>query len=319
MKKLLFLFVCAVAAMTAAAQDKLITTDGDVYVVYNVEVTGSSVMYTTTNSATADIQKIEKSKVLIIKRPDGTNYDLGTTEAPSKMVTTDGDVKQIYVVELGTDIVYYKDAETPYSEVQNINKSDVLMIKKADGTNYDLGAINTSSTEIASSSTLSESTTSTTSTSTSSSDDISGRLLYEFVKPKSGWGLQIMHFQIGYVDLGWMFGFGETNSYIKDNDWNKVFLGGCYEFGANPFYIDLAAGLMYTHTKISIYSNKKTETSKDGVFGLYLNPRINLYFCTFESGGKLGLTGGYHWDFNKFKFDEAYTDKYWSIGIVGAF
>ena len=311
MKKLLFLFVFAVATMSAAAQDKLITTDGDVYVVYNVEVTGSSVMYTTTNSATADIQKIDKSKVLIIKRPDGTKYDLGTTEAPSKMVTTEGDVKQIYVVELGTDIVYYKDAETPYSEVQNINKSDVLMIKKADGTNYDLGAINTSTSETTSSSTLSESTTST------SSDD-SGyvNMYYEYIGYDGGWGCTFMNWDISYVNLGFAIGGGETNSYISTNDWFKIFLGGNYEFGAKPFFINLAAGLMYTHVKIEYSKKAGGGEDKEGCMALYLNPRINLKLITFEGGGKLGLTGSYHWDFNKFKFEEGYNDKYWSVGIV---
>ena len=315
MKKLLFLFVFAVAALSAAAQDKLITTDGDVYVVYNVEVTSSSVMYTTTNSATADIQKIDKSKVLIIKRPDGSNYDLGTTEAPSKMVTTDGDVKQIYVVEFGTDIVYYKDAETPYSEVQHINKSDVLMIKKADGTNYDLGAINTSSSETTSSSTLSESTTSTTST---SSDNGYANCYFEYDGYDGGWGFSI-HWDFSYVNLGFSSGSNDTNSYITANDWFKIFLGGNYEFGAKPFFINLAAGLMYSHSKIKYSKSAGGGEDKEGCMALYLNPRINLKLITFEGGGKLGLTGSYHWDFNKFKFEEGYNDKYWSIGIVFGF
>ena len=298
MKKLLFLFVFAVAALTTAAQDKLITTDGDVYVVYNVEVTGSSVMYTISNSATADIQKIEKSKVLIIKRPDGSNYDLGTTEAPSKMVTTDGDVKQIYVVELGTDIVYYKDAETPYSEVQNINKSDVLMIKKADGTNYDLGAINTSSSEITSSSTLFESTTSTTSTATSSTSP-TGLLCFEYlgIGLKGINGISVIS-QSSYVHFG------------VDFNWTEGFDNTTYRMSLGGYYGGWIENVLYISGCIGVYLGES-----DGfLYGLLMTPRVAI-----KLGDSFCITGSYRYDFGKFKFKEAYNTDYFTVGLGFAF
>lgn len=263
MKKLLLLFAFAVSAMMATAQVSL----------------------SEIGSAQQDETASESSG-----------------ELPSTLITTDGDIQSVYVTEIASQYVYYKAADGSDSQVHMISKSDVVAIKKADGTKYDLSDATVAST--------------TSTSSTSSSDDLSFRVMPEFIKPESGWGLGFLHIQAGYVDLGWYFGFGEENDYISSNEWNKGFLGGCYEFGANPFYINLAAGLMYSHSVITYGSGSSKQEEKNGEFGLYLNPRINLYFYTSESGGKVGVTAGYHWDFVKFKFDEDYTDKYWSFGIV---
>ena len=77
MKSFFLIMVAIVCATTIYAQDTMITQSGDIMTVYDVEISPVFVFYKTSNSASAPIQKIEKSQVFMIKRPDGTKHDLG--------------------------------------------------------------------------------------------------------------------------------------------------------------------------------------------------------------------------------------------------
>lgn len=65
------------ACASASAQDVLITQNGDVMNVYDVDVGSNSVFYKSEDKATAPMLRISKSDVIMIKRKDGTKYDLG--------------------------------------------------------------------------------------------------------------------------------------------------------------------------------------------------------------------------------------------------
>lgn len=60
----------------AVAQDKLITKDGDVINAWSVDIGGSSIYYKSSNSKDATLKSIDKDKVLIIKKQDGTSVEL---------------------------------------------------------------------------------------------------------------------------------------------------------------------------------------------------------------------------------------------------
>ena len=78
MKKLI-IFACSLmmAGVSASAQDVLITQEGDVKKVYDVEVGPSTVFYKEADKADAPTLRIKKADVIMIKRKDGTKYDLG--------------------------------------------------------------------------------------------------------------------------------------------------------------------------------------------------------------------------------------------------
>ena len=61
-------FAAFMAFMPAVAQDKIITKDGDVLQGWNVEVSDKYVFYNTENKTDADIKRMEKDKVLMVKR-----------------------------------------------------------------------------------------------------------------------------------------------------------------------------------------------------------------------------------------------------------
>lgn len=65
------------ACVSASAQDVLITQNGDVMNVYDVEVGPNSVFYKNENNTSAPMQRIDKKEVFVIKRKDGTKYNLG--------------------------------------------------------------------------------------------------------------------------------------------------------------------------------------------------------------------------------------------------
>ena len=77
MKKLIFFACSLMAGISASAQDVLITKDGDVKNVYEVEVGTNAVFYKSEDKADAAILRINKADVYMIKRKDGTKYDLG--------------------------------------------------------------------------------------------------------------------------------------------------------------------------------------------------------------------------------------------------
>ena len=84
--KLLFLFWGLAFSTMVNAQDKLITTDGEVITAYQVDVGGSSVYYKPTNAANAALQSISKDKILMIKKKDGSVVKLYELENGSSSV-----------------------------------------------------------------------------------------------------------------------------------------------------------------------------------------------------------------------------------------
>lgn len=83
MKKLIIFACSLMAGISASAQDVLITKDGDVKNVYEVEVGTNAVFYKSKDNADAEILRINKADVFMIKRKDGTKYDLGNGVQPS--------------------------------------------------------------------------------------------------------------------------------------------------------------------------------------------------------------------------------------------
>ena len=63
--------------------------------------------------------------------------------AQDTMITQDGDVKTIYVVDIGNTAVFYKAENTDAAAIQSISKDQIFLIKRADGTKYDLGNAST--------------------------------------------------------------------------------------------------------------------------------------------------------------------------------
>lgn len=76
--KSLFMFALMfIICISVQAQNVLITKDGDVKTVFDVEVSGTSVYYKLDTEASSPIQKISKDDVFMIKCPDGSKVDLG--------------------------------------------------------------------------------------------------------------------------------------------------------------------------------------------------------------------------------------------------
>ena len=69
-------------------QDVLITTDGDVMTVYIDDIGSSTIYYKTTNSENSSLQRIDKSKIYMIKKADGTKIDLSSLSTPITQTTT---------------------------------------------------------------------------------------------------------------------------------------------------------------------------------------------------------------------------------------
>ena len=76
------------------AQDKIITTEGEIIIGYNVEIGTSSIFYQTSDHTSSATERIGKNKVLMIKRQDGTKAyistpkDITETEEPNKIINT---------------------------------------------------------------------------------------------------------------------------------------------------------------------------------------------------------------------------------------
>lgn len=89
MKRILFFaIVILLATLGANAQETLITTNGEIMTVYDVEVSSSAIFYKSQNSQQAQIQRIDKSNVYMIKRADGTTVDLGNSPSASPVTKT---------------------------------------------------------------------------------------------------------------------------------------------------------------------------------------------------------------------------------------
>lgn len=74
MKRLLIFTLMACVFSTIKAQDVLITQDGELLNVYELEMSNNAVFYKTENKTDAPIQRIDKGKILMIKLKDGTKY-----------------------------------------------------------------------------------------------------------------------------------------------------------------------------------------------------------------------------------------------------
>ena len=95
MKKLIiFAYFFLMAGVSVSAQDVLITKDGDVKNVYEVEVGTNAVFYKSEDKADAAILRINKTDVYMIKRKDGTKYDLGNNIGQSSQSTAVAPVQQ---------------------------------------------------------------------------------------------------------------------------------------------------------------------------------------------------------------------------------
>ena len=88
MKKLIIFACFLMAGVSASAQDVLITQEGDVKKVYDVEVGPSTVFYKDADKADAPTLRIKKADVIMIKRKDGTKYDLGNGVQPSNTTSS---------------------------------------------------------------------------------------------------------------------------------------------------------------------------------------------------------------------------------------
>ena len=87
MKKLIIFACSLMAGVSVSAQDVLITQEGDVKKVYDVEVGPSTVFYKEADKADAPTLRIKKADVIMIKRKDGTKYDLGNEVSVKTMPT----------------------------------------------------------------------------------------------------------------------------------------------------------------------------------------------------------------------------------------
>ena len=83
LKRLHTSVVVSLTAICMYGQDTMVTQDGDVKTVYVVDIGGSAVFYKTENTDAAAIQSISKDQIFVIKRPDGTKYDLGNASTPA--------------------------------------------------------------------------------------------------------------------------------------------------------------------------------------------------------------------------------------------
>ena len=77
MKRLLTFACCMIGGVSAFAQDVLITQEGDVMKVYDVEVGPSTVFYRESDKSDAPTLRMNKADVIMIKKKDGSKYDLG--------------------------------------------------------------------------------------------------------------------------------------------------------------------------------------------------------------------------------------------------
>jgi hypothetical protein len=88
MNRFYILFLVVFFVVQAKAQDVLITNEGDVKTVYDIDVSSKAIFYKLSKKVDAPIQKIDKSKVLMIKHHDGTKQVFeNSVEAASNSTT----------------------------------------------------------------------------------------------------------------------------------------------------------------------------------------------------------------------------------------
>lgn len=74
----------------------------------------------------------------------------GFTWAQDRVITKEGDVMEVYRVDLGSTFIYYTLEDKDDAPLQKIAKADVLMIRKKDGTKIDVTAAATATAPAAS-------------------------------------------------------------------------------------------------------------------------------------------------------------------------
>ena len=81
MKKGLFLiFTILTSSIICSAQDMIVRQDGNSFIAYILDITDRTIYFTLSNSDEAEIQKISKSDVLIIKYKDGRTRQFYTED-----------------------------------------------------------------------------------------------------------------------------------------------------------------------------------------------------------------------------------------------
>ena len=62
----------------------------------------------------------------------------GSAFAQDRVITKDGDVFEAYRIDIGDTYLYYTKEDKDDTVLQKIAKTDVLMVKKKDGTKIDV-------------------------------------------------------------------------------------------------------------------------------------------------------------------------------------
>lgn len=136
-----------------------------------------------------------------------------------------------------------------------------------------------------------------------------------YLAVENGFGLGFSMI-FNYVVVNFSGIIGDTDKYITKNNAWRAGIGGNYRYWfVNFLYAEGQAGVEYSHASIEYKIDKNNkEKDSDGNVGLFVTPRIGLkLFKLWDIDW--GITAGYRWDFNKFKFDKDHTDKYFTIGI----
>ena len=123
MKRFLFIFLAIVnTTFIGYAQDKIITTDGDVITAYNVDVGGTSVYYKNSEDANAGLLSISKQKIVMIKKKDGSIIKLYNDNTNTQAEPTQSQTQQKSAEEGGIQNIKFCDLST---YLQQSNKEQI--------------------------------------------------------------------------------------------------------------------------------------------------------------------------------------------------
>ena len=122
-----------------------------------------------------------------------------------------------------------------------------------------------------------------------------------------GWGLGLSWVASHFV-FGYEYFFGKQNEGVTKNMGMEIYLGGNYRYHIidNVFLEGrVLVGYFNWNLKVKGYEEQKT----NDVF-IGLSPRAGLKF------GKVAITAGYRWDWNKFKFKKANCLDRFTVGLT---
>ena len=119
------LLICAFLLGTQMlfAQDIIVTNEGESLKVYNMEIGPSSIFYQLSESSNAEIKRIAKSEVLIIRKTDGTKID-PNADAPSNSLNSNKSVSENMHGGLDSDmsdVNANQEAIREFNRIQQIN------------------------------------------------------------------------------------------------------------------------------------------------------------------------------------------------------